>query len=305
MPGANVMVRGGFNALLRTELAGVYMGTYKERPLEYPFFANVADMETNPEVYQQVAGLGTALQMGEGDTFPLDEATLGGTKEYEVDNFGLAIEITYRLWRDEKYGVMRDLVAELARAMRNRQEVNFWGMLMNGWDNAFPGFDGVSLFNTAHPAYAPGGVAIANRPSPDIGFGITGLQNAIIRFEDGVNDRGLPMLLSPSKLLLGTMNRFLAREILGSGGRPFTPNNEINALVQDDLSYQIVHYFTTRSAWILAAAKGVHDCNFKWRDRPMFDGFDDPWTKNAIFTGFMAFDTGFGSFRGVDGSFAP
>lgn len=302
---AGVMVRGGFNNLLKTEMAGVYMGTYKERPLEYPFFLNVADMETNPEKYQQVSGLGTALEMGEGDTFPLDEAVLGGTKTYEVRNYGLAIEITYRLWRDEKYGVMRDLVAELARAMRHRQEVSGWSLLMNAFDNAFPGFDGVSLCNTAHPAYAPGGVAIANRPAVDIGFGVTGLQAATIRFEDGVNDRNLPNLLSPSKVLISTLNRYLAREILGSGGKPFTSDNEINALVQDDLSYQVVHYFTTKSAWFLAAAKGVHDLHFKWRDRPMFDGFDDPWTKNAIFTGFMAFDTGFGSFRGIDGSKAP
>lgn len=298
-----IMIRGGFNALLRTELAGVYLGTYKERPLEYPFFLNVADMETNPEKYQQISGLGTALEMGEGDTFPLDEAVLGGTKEYEVRNFGLAIEITYRLWRDEKYGIMRDLVAELARSVRNRQEVSGVSIFENAFDNAFPGFDGVSLCSTAHPAYAPGGIVRANRPAADIGFGVTALQNSVIRFEDQVNDRGLPMLLSPQKILLSTLNRYLAREILGSGGRPYTPDNEINALVQDDFSYQISHYFTRKSAWFTLAAKGVHDLNFKWRDRPMFDGFDDPWTKNAIFTSFMAYDVGFGSDRGIDGSF--
>lgn len=297
-----IMTRSGFNALLRTELAGVYLGTYKERPLEYPFFLNVSDMETNPEKYQQVSGLGTALEMGEGDTFPLDEAVLGGEKSYEVTNKGKAIEITYRLWRDEKYGVMRDMVAELARGMRNKQEVDGWSILNNAFDNAFPGFDGVSLCNTAHPAYAPGGVSRANRPAIDIGFGVTALQNAIIRFEDQVNDRGLPMLLSPSKILLSTANRFLAREILGSGGRPFTPDNEINALIQDDLSYMVCHYFTERSQWFVTAAKGVHDLNFKWRDRPMFDGFDDPWTKNAIYTAFMAYDVGFASDRGIDGS---
>ncbi len=298
-----IMVRGGFNALLRTELAGVYLGTYKERPLEYPNYLNVADMETNPEKYQQVSGLGTALEMGEGDTFPLDEAVLGGTKSYEVRNYGLAIEITYRLWRDEKYGIMRDLVAELARSVRNRQEVSGIGLLENAFDNAFAGFDGVSLCNTAHPPYAPGGPTQANRPTVDIGFGATALQNAVIRFEDQENDRGLNMQLSPVTLLLSTANRYLAREILGSGGRPFTPDNEINALVQDDLSYMISHYFTVKSKWFLMAAKGVHDLNFKWRDRPMFDGFDDPWTKNAIFTAFMAFDTGFASYRGIDGSF--
>ena len=300
---AGVMVSGGFHSLLRTELAGVILGAYKERPLEYPFVLNVADMETNPEKYQKVSGLGTALEMGAGDTFPLDEAVLGGTKEYEVRNFGKALEFTYRLWRDEKYGIMRDLASELGRGMRHRQEVSGHSVLNNAFDNAFAGFDGVSLCNTAHPAYAEGGVSIANRPSPDIGFGVTALQNSVIRFEGMTNDRGLPMLMSPSTIITTFFNRYLAREILGSGGRPFSPNNEINSIIADDFKLMISHYLTIQTAWFVAAAKGVHDLQFKWRDRPMFDSFDDPWTKNAIFTGFEAFDVGFGDFRGIDGSF--
>jgi len=300
---AGIMVSGGFASLLRTELAGVILGAYKERPLEYAMWANVSDMETNPELFQKVSGLGTALEMGEGDTFPLDDITLGGTKSYQVRNYGKAAEFTYRLWRDEKYGIMRDVAGELGRSLRHKQEVVGHAPLNNAFDNAFPGFDGVSLCNTAHPAYAEGGVATANRPSPDIGFGITALQNSVIRFEGMTNDRGLPMLMSPSLVITTVFNRYLAREILGSGGRPFSPNNEINSLVEDDFKLMISHYLTTQTAWFVATAKGVHDIHYKWRDRPSFDSFDDPWTKNAIFTGFEAMDSGFGDFRGIDGSF--
>ncbi len=300
---AGVMTSGGFASLLRTELAGVILGAYKERALEYPFVLNVSDMETNPEKYQKVSGLGTALEMGAGDTFPLDEATLGGTKEYEVKNYGKAIEFLYRLWRDEKYGVMRDLAAELGRGLRHKQEVVGWSVYNNAFDNAFPGFDGVSLCSTAHPAYADGGASRANRPSPDIGFGVTALQNSVIRFEGMTNDRGLPMLMSPSKIITTPFNRYLAREILGSGGKPFSANNEINSLVSDNFALMISHYLTTSTAWFVTTDKGVHDLHFKWRDRPMFDSFDDPWTKNAIFTGFEAFVADFGDFLGIDGSF--
>jgi hypothetical protein len=292
--------RGGFAPLLAVDLRQVYIETGKERPLEYPLLFNVDNMEWNPVKDQQIAGLGTMPTKPEGEQFKLDEPVLGGTKEYLADPFGLATEVTWEMWRDEMYGIMRELVAEMQRASRNRQEVDAWSVVNNGFDNAFPGFDGVSLFNTAHPGIREG--AQANRPSPDVGFSITGIQNSITRFEGMVNSRGMPRLMTPVMAVITATNKYAAREILGSSGKPFTADNEINALVQEDLSWMIAHYITTPTNWFLAAAKGIHDLNFLWRDMPIFDAFDDPWTKNAVFTSYQRHTKGFGSYRGVDGS---
>jgi hypothetical protein len=64
----------------------------------------------------------------------------------------------------------------------------------------------------------------------------------------------------------------------------------------------ICHYFTNTNQWVLTAPKGQHDLNFFWRDHPIFDVFDDPWTKNAVATVYQAHTKGFGTWRGVDGS---
>ena len=291
--------RGAFAALLIPDLYRVYMETGKERPLEYELFFNVDDMPWNPATDRQVVGLGTLLSMPEGDNFPLDEPLLGGTKSYTADPFGLGVEITWPMWRDDQYGVMRDLVRELARASRHRQEIDAWAVLNNAFDNAFPGFDGVSLCSTAHPL--AGGGTFANRPSVDVGFSSLAIQASLTRFENMVNERNLPQLVYPNRLLIAGENKFLARQVLGSVKAPFTADNEINPLVQEDLAYMVCHYFTNSTQWFLASTSN-HDLNFLWRDRPIFDGFDAPWNKNAIFTVYQRHTKGFGSWRGIDGS---
>jgi hypothetical protein len=292
---------GAISALLAPDLRKVYVDTGKERPLEFPIFFNVDDMEWNPVTDQQVSGLGTLPSKDEGEQFSLDELLMGGQKTYTAAPFGLAVEITWEAWRDELYGVLREMVRELARASRNRQEVDAWSVMNNAFSTSYVGFTSAeSLCATAHVGLD--GTSRANRPNPDVSFSQTGLQNAITRFENMTDERNLPRLMTPSQLLLASENKFVAREILGSPQKAYTTDNEINALIEEDLTWMIVHYFTTTTYWFLTAAKGVHDANFLWRDHPLFDMFDDPWSKNAIATVYQRHTKGYASWRGIDGS---
>lgn len=292
---------GSISALLAPDLRKVYVDTGKERPLEYPLYFNVEDMEYNPVTDQQVSGLNTLISMPEGTQFQLDEPMIGGTKTYTAAPFGLAVEITYAAWRDELYGVMREMVACLARASRNRQEVDAWSVLNNSFSTSYPGFtSGEALCSTSHTGLD--GRTRANRPSVDVSFSVTGLQAGITRFEDMTDERNLPRLMAPTMCLITSANKFAAREILGSGGKPYTAQNEINALIDEDLSYMVCHYITTSAYWWLSASKGQHDINFLWRDHPIFDMFDDPWTKNAVATTWQRHTKGYATWRGIDGS---
>jgi hypothetical protein len=299
------ITRQAFSGLLAPDLRRVYLETGKERPLEYPLFFNVEDLDWNPQTERQYAGLSTMPSKPEGTQFPFDDPIQGPTKQYEAVPFGLAAEITWEMWRDDLYGLMRDLIAGLARASRNRQEVEAWALINSAFDTGVNGFtSGEALCSTAHVGLD--GVSRANRPSPDIGFSITGIQNSTARFEGMTDERNLPRLLTPVMALIHYNNKFVAREILGSSGKPFTADNEINALLEEDLSWMVCHYMNTATNWFLVAAKGVHDLWFKWRDRPIFDSFDDPRTKNAVFSSYQRHTRGsagmFGSWRGIDGS---
>ena len=294
--------RASISALLAPDLRQVYIETGKERAREYPLVFNVQDMEWNPITDQQVSGLGTMPSKYEGTQFTKDEVIMGGTKTYTANPYGLAVEITWEAWRDELYGVLQEMVRCLARAGRNREEVSAWSALNNAFSTSYTGFTASeALCATSHTGLD--GETRSNRPSPDIGLSITGVQNAITRFEGMTDERNLPRLMAPTMALISASNKFTAREIFGSSGKPYTTDNEINALLEDDLSYMVCHYLTTSTYWFMLAAKGTHDLNFFWRDRPIFDMFDDPYTKNAIATAYQRHTEGaWGSWRGVDGS---
>ncbi len=296
------IVRGAFSPLLAPDLRKVYVETGKERPMEYPLWVNVPPMEWNPVRDQQISGLGTMPAKPDGTDFVLDQPILGGNKSYTATPFGLGVEITWEMWRDDLYGVMRELIAGLARASRNRKEVSAHAVLNNAFSTSFVGFTpSESLCSTAHVGLD--GVSRANRPSPDIQFGITGIQASINRFESMTDERGLPRLMAPTMAMIGPQNKYVAREVLGSSGKPFTADNEINALIEEDLSWMVDHYFSSATMWFLMAPKGTHDLNFFIRDEPIFDSFDDPRTKNAVFTSYQRHtDSQFGAWRGIDGS---
>jgi hypothetical protein len=295
------ITRGSITNLLSPDLHAVFVETGKDRPLEYPKYFNVSQMETNPQTDQQISGLGTMPEKPEGTGFTKDDPIIGGRKAYTATPYGLAVEITWEAWRDELYGALKEMIACLKRAAVHRQEVQAWSVLNNAFSTSYAGFtSGEALCSTGHTGLDT--TSRANRPSPDIGLSITGIQNAITRFEDMTDERGLPRLMTMSMLLIGSANKFVAREILGSGGKPGTAQNEINALEEEDLRYMVCHYFTSATQWFGSAGQGTHDLNYLWRDEPIFDMLDDPRTKNAISTAYERFAVGYGSWRGIDGS---
>jgi hypothetical protein len=301
MPGINRT--GGLAALLAPDIHKFYVQTGTERPVEWSGIFNAVTSEWNPYTDKEISGLGTAPSMPEGSMFTLDEQTMGGSKTYEAVPYGLAYEVTFPMFEDEQYGMINAGAKLLARASRNREEVDAFSLLNNAFSTSYAGFTAsTSLCSTSHAAFAPGGSAQANRPNPDISFSITGLQAALIAFENLTDARGLPRLMQPTNIVIAPANKFNAREILGSSLKPFTANNEINSLVDEDLTYTVVHYLTTSTYWFVLAAKGEHDLNFWVRTAPTFDSFDDPWTKNAIFTVYQRHIPGFGAWQGIYGS---
>ena len=296
-----VLTTGGLSELLDPSIRLVYLETGKDRPPEHEFIFNVGNMDWNPITDRQISGLGTMPSKPEGQQFNLDQPLVGTTKQYTAAPYGLGIEMTYEMWRDDMFGVMSELAAELKRASLNRIEVDAASVLNSAFDTGVTGFAASeSLCSTSHVGLD--GVTRANRPSVDIGFSQTGIQDGIISFENLTNERGLPRLMSPTMLIIGPDNLFAAREIIGSTGKAFTADNELNALIAENLRYMIYHYLTTTTNWFLTAAKGVHDLHFLWRDRPIFDNFDDPRSKNAVFTSYQRHTKGFAAWRGIYGS---
>ena len=292
MPPTN---RGSIAALLAPDLHKVFFETGKERPLEHPYWINVGEMPYNPMTDQAVAGLGTMPSKNEGASFSLDELMIGGTKTYTASAWGMACEITWEAYRDELYGALQEMVRGMQKAARYRQEVQAHLLLNNAFTSG-TGFDSTYLCSTSHTKID--GSTWGNRPSVDIGLSLAGIQAMSTAFENLTDERGLPRLMAASMLIIHHSKKFIAREIFGSGGKPYTAQNEINAILDEDLKYFCSHYLTSTTAWFGHVPKSDHDVNMYWRDYPIFDCFDDPRTKNAVATAYQRFATGFGSAYG-------
>jgi len=232
----------------------------------------------------------------------LDAPNQENNKTATAVPYGLAIEFTFEAWADELYGVFRDMAAELARSSRYRLEVDAHDVLNNAFSTSFVGFNaGEALCSTTHTSPTTG-TTQANRPSPDAGFSESALQAAIVRFHNMKNDRDLPQTMFPKMFVIDPFNLWNARILLGSSGRPFSANNEENTLVPEGIGYLVDHYLTTNTNWFLLAPKGQHCMNFGMRTSPIFDSWDDPWTKSAVFSVYQRHISWFTDYRGVDGS---
>lgn len=297
-----IVTRTGFSALLVPDIWELVEEVGKERPMEFVSVMNEVEMDLNPIKIQQAAGLGAMPGKPEGTPFTLDQPYLENTKTVTAVPRGMAVEFTWEAWRDELFGFFRDMAKEMGRSSRYAMETDGATPYNNAFSTGTVGFNaGEALCSTSH-ASPTTGTTQANRPSPDVGFSITGLQGSLLRFHRMKNDRDIPQAMFPEMVIIDPFNLFAARETLGSSGKPFTSDNEVNSLIPDGLRYFVHHYLTTQTNWFLKAPQGQHRVMFGWRDHPIDDSYDDPSTKNAVFTRYQRHVTWFDDWRGIDGS---
>lgn len=291
-----------FSALLAPNRYKIYVETGQKRPKEFPVWINTIDMPYQGYINQQISGLGPMVEKPEGVQFTYDSPILGNTKTHTALSYGSGFEITFEMWRDELYGVMDLLAAELRRISDYRMELDAYNVVNTAFvTTSYTVFDGVALISASHVGLD--GVTRSNTPTVNVQVGLTGLQQGIIHFHNLTNERGIPMVMVPSWVMISPQFVFTIQETLGSAYKPFSTNNEINSITDDGLKYFVSHYLSTNTNWFMFSDKGEHDMNFNIITPPMFDYFDDPRTKNAVFTVYQAEEPSQADeWRGVYGS---
>jgi|SRR5215471_861089 len=158
------------------------------------------------------------------------------------------------------------LASELRRVSNYRLEVDAHNVLNFAFStSAYTTFDGAALVSSNHVGLD--GVARSNINSASAQIGLTGIQAAITNFHGQTNERNIPVLQSMGHVMCHYNFWATVRETLGSESKPFTANNEINALMQEDITYSLSHYLTSQTAWFAMAEKGEHDLNFSIMDQ--------------------------------------
>jgi hypothetical protein len=251
----------------------------------------------------EVAGLGKLVSKGEGVSVTYDDPMQSTNKQrYTHSAFGLGFRVTEELYADDLYGIIKKMPSSLARSAKQTTEVEAWGVLNNAFNAAKTGLDGVALCSTAHPNIKLVGGPYSNRLATDADLSVTSLQAAIEQMEGTTDDRDMNIMLKPKLLVVTPSNKWMARELLNSERKPHTADNEINALMDEELKYFVGHYLTDSDAWFLVTDKADHHLNFFWRKKVAFDNSDDFDSGDAKFKATMRFSTGFSGWRGIIGT---
>ncbi len=299
------MTTGGFANLLTKDFEKIYFDEYSRQPEEYKKIAKVKTHNTHYVQEGDMTGLGAMQEMHENQAIPFDEFEQQNDKKVYFTNFGLGVQFSRDLYDDDLTGHMKKAIAELGKSAAYTRDLRFWDVINSGALAAAAGgrsgLDGLALFSLVHPLSGTAASTYANIVSGALSK--TTLESACDLFEGMVNDRNIPIVMKPKKLIIPYQLKWKAKELMESAMDPDSANGKINAVHGEGLTYEIVHYLTDADSCYLVSDD--HDLRFMWRRPAAFAGTDDFNTNSAIFKGTMRFQTSFFNWRGIvkiDGS---
>ena len=235
----------GLNALFGLEYAR-YGEEHKE----------VYETETSERSFEEetkLSGFSAAPVKGEGAAIQYDNAQEAWTTRYNHENIALCFSITEEAIEDNLYDSLSARYTKgLARAMAYTKQVKAAAVLNNGFNAAYVGGDGVSLFNTAHPLVNGG--TNSNTPTTQVDLNETSLEAAVIQIAAWTDERGLLIAAKPKKMVIPPSLMFVAKRLLDTELRVATNNNDINAIKQMGAipeGYTVNHFLTDPNAWFL------------------------------------------------------
>jgi hypothetical protein len=315
------MVRGQFAQLMAPGLHATFVHWLDilQREEEYSHIFHIENSSMAFEDEAEFSGLPPMVEKPEGEAITYFDAVAGGVKRYLHFTYGMGVRSSWELYEDDQYNLIGQVPKAIARSAHFIKEQQSWNVFNLGFTTAVT-TDGVSLFNNQHPLL--GGPAATNigpglgniisaagtypnRPATDLDLSLTGLQVAVNQYERLIDSQGMPGMIKPRHLVIPPPLKWVAREILGSAHKPFTSDNEINSILNEDLDFFISHYLTSDSAWFLVPDKANQTLKMFVRKALDEDFADDFDTRSIKQVSFMRFSVGATSWMGLWGSNGP
>jgi len=300
---ANVTTRTQIVDALDANLNEMFQDGLTSWGEEYTKFMNVETSDKQSEKDSYESGFVTMPEKGEGVAASYDAILPGISKNYVHKTYALGYELTEEAVEDNLRTpeTFAKLPQALSRSAIETVETEAANVINTGLDGTVTGFDGVALFNTAHPNLD--GSTQSNTPSTQADLSVTSLTAGLTAIEKYVDEKGLKRPTKAVMLLVPVDLWNVAEELLGSEYKPYVANNEVNAFRKKDLQYFVGHYLTDTDAWVLLSEKENHKLKFFWRVRlgalKRGNDFD---TTNLKHLSRMRFSTGYSHWMGTYGS---
>lgn len=300
--------RPSWPSLLDPSFRAIYSDTEKQFSSQ---LAKIFTIQSSDKAYEKdtsVSGLGKLVQKPEGDAIVYEAPTNGYPVVYSHLTFAKGEAVTYEMYQDDQYNVMRKAPRRLALAkMRTREQfgadiLNYGFTYGGGGSALFNGGDGKALFVTDHPLKS-GGTA-SNYTTADLDE--DSLETALVTMRATQDNKGELQMVTPDTLIVGPALEKEARILLESQQRTGTANNDINPY-KGRLNLVVLDYIGAAAggsdtAWFVVDSNQDSLNWFNRDDRgiegPEYD-FD---TKTAKWSVVARWSAGFSDWRGIYGS---
>lgn len=299
-----VMTRAQFAKSLQDGLNALFGLEYDDYATEHD---QVFDVDTSKKAFEEdvlLTGFGYAAEKSEGGEYASDEGQEGWTKRYTHRTVALSFRITEEAIEDNRYAALGPKYARaLARSMRQTKEVYAANVLNNATDSGYLGGDGKPLLATDHPL--AGGGTMSNMLAVAADLSESSLEQILIQIRKAKDDRGLPVMLKPIKLVVAPEGEYNAIRILGNTNRPGTADRDINAMVKKGVFGNdpvVMTNLTDADAWFVKtdAPDGLKVMNRIALVVPK--ATVDPDTGNIVYRARERYSEGWTDPRGVYGS---
>lgn len=247
------MTRAQFRKELQEGLNTLFGLEYKRHPEEW---RQIFDVNNSKKAYEEdvlLVGLGPAQVKPEGGSVAYDAGQEGWVARYVNETIALAFALTQEAEEDNLYGSLGAKYAKaLARSMQHTKEVKGANILNNGFSTSYPIGDGKPLLSATHPLYTGG--TFSNVLATPADLSETSLESIMIQIGQTVDDRGIPVLISGTKLVIPVDLQFEAERILSSTQRVGTADNDANAMRNMRMlpgGYTVNHRLTDADAWFV------------------------------------------------------
>lgn len=249
----SVMNRAQFAKQLQLGLNAIFGMAYRELT---PEWTQVFPVESSSKAYEEdvlMTGFGAAQVKAEGSAISYDEGAEGWSARYEHITIALAFAITEEAQEDNLYTTLGPKYAKaLARAMAHTKEIYGANVLNNAFSTSYLGGDGKALLADDHPLL--GGGTFSNMLATPADLSETAIEDLLIQVRKAKDDRGVPIALSPTGLILPPELEYTAHRILQSPQRVATANNDINAIKSKGIFGKapvVITRLTSASNWFL------------------------------------------------------
>jgi hypothetical protein len=240
-----------FRSIVEPILNECFDGVYDQRADEWSrVFREEDGIPRNYHEEPVLYGFGAAPQLPDGTPVTYQQGGVLFLKRYLYKVYGLAFALTKVLVEDGDHIRIGQVYARhLAQSLVETKELLAANVLNTAFNSAYPGGDGVSLINTAHPIVNG---TFSNQLATAAVLSQTSLEQMLIQVRQAVDNNGKRIRLVPRQLIVAPSNLFQAEVLLKSVLRTGNANNDINPIKSIGLLDEgavILSRLTSATAW--------------------------------------------------------